>query len=160
MKKSQLKPLIKEVLKQLQKRKLNESTGTLDDYEIEFENLVIPGISNDGDVVTVEININYEATPDVPERGMFGPPENASPAEAGDFSIIDWDINLITVQPENGQSTQINNFRQFTPEQWISIKTAVNGYIEENEEKIASNVLDTKGDNISEPEEPDYFEDR
>ena len=165
IKKSQLKPLIKTVLREMYKKQLNEwSSGTMDDYEIEFETLVIPGLTTDTDSVMVTINIEYEANPGVEAKGMSGPPENSSPAEPDELNILDWDFVLLTITPEQGQPKEIDNFQTLSKEQFMVLKKAVNDYIETNKDKIEGEILEKLGNiepDYPEPDrEDDYFEDR
>jgi len=165
MKKSQLKPLIKTVLREMYKKQLNEwSSGTVEDHEIEFESLVIPGLTTDTDSVMVTVNIEYEAQPGVEAKGMFGPPENSSPAEGAEANITDWDFVLLTITPEQGQPKEIDNFRSLSEEQFNVLKKAVNDYIETNREKLEGDIiekLDNEEPDYDEPDrEDDYFEDR
>ncbi len=155
MKTEQLKPLIKRVLREMFKRQLNEwSSGTVDDYEIEFETLILPGLTTESDGVIVEINFDYEAQPGTEAKGMFGPPENSSPAESADVSILDWDFQLLTITPEQGQPKQIDNFQTLSKDQFEILKKAVNNYIQTNKDKIEGEILEKLGD--VEPEERDY----
>jgi len=165
MKKSQLKPLIKTVLREMYKKQLNEwSTGTEEDYEIEFDSLVIPGLTTDMDAVSVKINIDYEGQAGTPARGMFGPPEHSSPAEPDELNILDWDFVLLTITPEQGPSKEIDNFQTLSKEQFMVLKKAVNDYIETNKDKIEGEILEKLGNiepDYPEPDrEDDYFEDR
>lgn len=158
MRREQLKPLIKSVLLELYKRKLQESSGTLDDYEIELEGLVIPGISTENDLVYVNTNIEYEGTKYVPAKGLYGPPEKSSPAEGGDFDIIDNNIGRIVVWSGGmGDNKKEYDINQLSQEQQQVVKQSVNDYIQEHEDDIRDKVLDSTS---NEPEEPDYFEDR
>ncbi len=165
MKKSKLKPLIKTVLREMYKKQLNEwSSGTEEDYEIEFDSLVIPGLTTDTDAVMVTINIEYEAQPGVEAKGMFGPPENSSPAEGAEVNVTDWDFQLLTITPEQGQPREIDNFQSLSREQFEILKKAVNNYVEANRDKIEDQILEKEGS--AEPDYPepdhddDYFEDR
>jgi len=165
VKKSQLKPLIKTVLREIYKKQLNEwSSGIEENYEIEFDSLVIPGLTTENDAVTVTINIEYEGQPGTPARGMFGPPENSSPAESDELNILDWDFVLLTITPEQGQPKEIDNFQTLSKEQFMVLKKAVNDYIEINEDKIEGEILKKLGNiepDYPEPDrEDDYFEDR
>jgi hypothetical protein len=165
MKKSQLKPLIKTVLREMYKKQLNEwSSGTMDDYEIEFDSLVIPGLTTDTDSVMVTISIEYEAQPGVEAKGIFGPPENSSPEERAEVNLLDWDFQLLTITSEQGQSKEIDNFRSLAPEQFEELKKAVNDYVQTNKDKIEEQILEKEGDvdpDYDEPDrEDDYFEDR
>ncbi len=157
MKIEKLKPLVKAILTELYKRKLNENSGTLDNYQIELEGLVIPGISTENDLVYVDTNIEYEGTKEIPARGMYGPPEKSSPAEGGDFDIIDNDIGRIAVWSGGMVDNKKEyNIRQLNPQQQQILKQAVNDYIEEHVDDIRDKVLDSVSD--IEPDEPDYFE--
>jgi|SRR5579862_3553979 len=152
MKKSELKPLIKAVLKEMMvKPSLNESSGTLDDYEIEFDNVVVPGIVNEGENVIVTISLDYEVTPGSPARGMSGPPEKSSPAEGAEVNIEDWDFSSITVTPAQGEPREID-FKSVTKEQFTLLKKAVNNYIALNEGRIEEQILEKLGGNIDDEE--------
>ena len=162
MKTEKLKILIKEVLRELHNRKLNESSsGTLEDYEIEFDDLVIPGISTESDSIMITVNVEYEADAGSPARGMFGPPEHSSPAESPEVNIIDYNVVLITITSESGQKRQIDDFKQFSREQSEIVKNAVSNYVESNEDSIKDKIFDIVGDeNSSGNNEPEYFEDK
>ena len=165
MRKDKLKPLIKTVLREMYKKQLNEwSSGTMEDYEIEFESLVIPGLTTDAEAVTVTVSLEYEAQAGVEAKGMFGPPENSSPAEGAEVNLLDWDFQLLTITPEQGQSKEIDNFRSLAPEQFEALKKAVNDYIQTNKEKIEGQILEKEGSVEPDYPEPDrednYFEDR
>ena len=154
MKKSQLKPLIKTVLREMYKKQLNEwSTGTFDDYEIEFDSLIIPGVSTETDSVIVTINIDYEGQAGVEAKGLGGPPENSSPSENDEVNIIDWDFSSVLIVPEQGQQKQIDNVQTLSKEQFEVLKKAVNDYIKVNNNKIESVIIDKLN-----KEEPDYPE--
>ena len=162
MKIKKLKPLIKAVLREMYSRNLNESSGTIDDYEIEFDSLVIPGLTTETDSVMVTVSLEYEATPGVEAKGMFGPPENSSPAESGEVNLLDWDFQLLTITPEQGQPKEIDDFQSLQREQFEALKKVVNNYIESNRDKIEGQILEKEGS--AEPDyddrEDDYFEDR
>lgn len=157
MKIKKLKPLIKAVLREMYSKQLNESSGTIEDYEIEFESLVIPGLTTESDGVIVTINIDYDGTPGVEAKGMFGPPEHSSPAEGAEVNVLDWDFNLLTITPEQGQPREIDNFQSLPKDQFEALKKAVNDYIQSNKEKIEEQILEKIGD--IEPEERDWEDD-
>jgi len=150
MKKSELKPLIKTVLKELFNKKSHTSTGTHENYPIELEGLIIPGLSTDTDMIEATINIDYEGHPGESASGMGGPPEYSSPAVGADLNIIDWDFVSVDIHHEKGKPTKID-FKKLSPEQFESIKQAVNNYIKINGEKIESQIMDSIG-----KIEPDY----
>jgi hypothetical protein len=155
MKSSKLKPLIKNILREIYKKKLQESSGTLYEFEIEFENLVIPGISTQNDLVYVDVNIEYEATSDIPARGMFGPPENSSPAESGDFSITDHSIGGVKVLTNGQGQPKDLDIRQLSPQQQQIVQKAVSDYLDNNEDEIQDKVLDTTQNDFDYPEPPE-----
>ena len=123
---------------------MNESSGTIEDYEIEFDSLVIPGLTTESDSIMVTINIEYEA-PGVEAKGMFGPPENSSPAEGAEVNVTDWDFQLLTITPEQGQPREIDNFQSLSREQFEILKKAVNNYVETNRDKIEDQILEKEG---------------
>ena len=163
MKKSQLKPLIKTVLIEIyNRRKLNEwSSGTFEDYVIEFESLVIPGISTENDPVTISVNIEYEADEGSPAKGMFGPPEHSSPAESPEVHILDYSpVNVVVWGPEMGDNKKTYDPNALTPEQQTIVKKAVSNYMDSEEDSVKEKIMDTLGNNVDEPRERDYFEDK
>jgi hypothetical protein len=163
MKTNKLKPLIKTVLKEMYKKQLNEaSSGTFDDYEIEFDSLVIPGLTTDADGVIVTVSFEYDSQPGTEAKGMFGPPEKSSPAESSEVNLIDWDFVSVTITSEQGQHKEINNFSKLSREQFETLKTAVNDYIQTNKDKIEDEILEKEGNNDQDfPDtEDNYFEDK
>lgn len=141
MKKDKLKLLIKTILKEHYKRTLNESSsGTLEDYEIELENLVIPNVTINTDVIIVVINLEYETSGGHAETGQFGPPGHAMQAEDEEIDIRDYDIITIKITAENGKSVEIEP-AVFELEQLKMIKHRVNDYLDKNEDSIKQMIL-------------------
>ena len=56
MKKEKLKVLVKVVLKEMYGKR-NASSSTYENYDIEFESLVIPGLSTENDMVKASVSI-------------------------------------------------------------------------------------------------------
>lgn len=141
-------------------RNKGPSTGTLDNYEVELEGVTIPGISTPNDLLYVNVNVEYEATPDIPAIGMSGPPEHSSPAESGDFSILSFNIGSLYVwingEPKNKREYDIN---QLSPQQQIILKKEVGEYLDNYEDEIADRVLSSSEQDYSVPEKYDTGED-
>ena len=155
MKKSKLKPLIKQVLRELYSKRLNESTGTLDEYEIEFESLVITGISTEDNSVIMLANIDYDAEPGAPDKGMFGRPEDSQQGYGAEVNITDITVTSLVVKNQQNQIiSEIYNLSKLSPEQQKEIHKAVEDYVSENEDSIKNKILDLEGSH-----EPDYSED-
>jgi len=148
MKIEKLKPLVKAILMELYNKKLlKEGSGTLDNHEIQLEGLVIPGLTTEDDLVIVDVNIDYETSPDIPARGMFGPPEKSSPAESGDFSVMDFNIGAISIQHGENRPEQYD-IKQLTPPQLMVLKKAVDEYIENNQDEFEQAALDKASDEV------------
>lgn len=141
MKREKLKILIKEVLKELYNRKLNESasSGTYDDYDIEFESLVIPGISTENDKVEVTVSIDYDADTGHEPTGMFGPPEHSTPGEGPSVELVGDTVTSVRVQEKE------IDLKLFKPDQIAILNDAVKQYINDNEENITNKILDSLG---------------
>lgn len=138
-----LKTLLKEALKD-QHRILKEWTsGVFENFSIDLDDLVVPGLTQDTDVITVEINISYESDPGFPSTGMWGPPENSEQGEGPSIDINDWEIIMITIQPEVGEPRQIEDFKTLSPEHWNIIKNAVSSYMSKNERRIEDRIMDS-----------------
>lgn len=165
MKKTELKFFIKKILKEIYKRQLNEWTsGELDDYQIELEK-PITGISNEGDIVIVDVKIDYELSSGSPERGQFGPAYKASQAEGPEVQL--GTITITGVKVFDSQSHQIkaeiDDIKTLTPDQKNVIEQEVNVHIDAHEDAIKDEILDKNpdsGDSGDSGGDDDYFEDR
>ena len=153
MKNKKVKTLIKEVLKELYRQR-SRASSTYDDYEIEFDALVIPGLSTENDVVKASISIGYDANPGESERGMFGPPERSSPGEGPSVEIVDSWPTSVRIQNKSGKETEYDP-NKLTSEQQIILHKAIEDHVSQNEESITNTILDTL-DFSSEPTERDY----
>jgi hypothetical protein len=153
MKNKKVKTLIKEVLKELYRQR-SRASSTYDDYEIEFDALVIPGLSTENDMIKASVSIGYDTTPGESERGMFGPPERSSPGEGPSVEIIDSWPTSMRIQDKSGKETEYDP-NKLTSEQQIILHKAIEDYVSQNEESITNTILDTL-DFSSEPTERDY----
>jgi len=145
----QLRKIVRECIRETiaEQGLLREWTsGTLENYEIEFETLVIPGISTPTDSVVIAVALDYEANPGSPARGMSGPPDRSSPAEGAEVNLLDWDFMFVTVTSEQGEEKVIDDFKTVTREQFTVMKKAVNDYISLNKAQIEEQILDKLGD--------------
>ena len=139
MKSSKLKPLIKSILKEIYK--INESSGTIDSYEISFDSLIIPGLSTRGDSITVSISLDYDVQDGAEEQGMFGSPEHSSPAESDMVNILDWNFGVLTITNQSGQSREKGDLQTISKQQFEILKKSINNYIESNEDEIKEYIL-------------------
>jgi hypothetical protein len=150
MKKEKLKILIKEVLKEMYGRR-NASSSTYENYDIEFESLVIPGISTEDDSVEVSVSIGYDAEAGYEARGMFGPPEQSSPGEGASVDIVNYWPTSVRVKSKLGEEKEYDP-NKFTTDQQTVLKNAVEEHMDQNDEKIRDMILNT----IDFDSEPDY----
>lgn len=126
MKESELKPLVKQVLREMFKKQLNEwISDEMENYEIVFEPLVIPGLSTETDTVTVVLSLSYDA-------------------EGDEVHLLDWDFMFVKITPEQGEEKIIDDFssKSVTPEQFKLLKKAVNDYISANKDVIEGDISD------------------
>jgi hypothetical protein len=153
MKTEKLKILIKEVLSELYNRGSNAS-DTYDDYEIEFESLVIPGLSTETESVNVSVSIGYNFDAGHEATGMFGPPERSSPGEGASVEIVDYWPTSVRVVDAAGKETEYNPDK-LTSEQQTILKKAIEDHVSQNENTINDRILNTI-DVDSGSSEPDY----
>ena len=141
MKREKLKILVKEVLREFYNRKLKEtvSSSTYDDYDMEFESLVIPGISTENDKVEVTVSIDYDADSGHEPKGIFGAPEYATPGEGPSVELNGDTVTSVRV---NGKEIDLKLFK---PDQIVILNDAVKQYINDNEEKITDRILNSLG---------------
>jgi hypothetical protein len=150
MKKSQLKPLIKKILREVYKLQKNGNSGTLNNYEIEFDGITIPGICKSTDLVYVYTNIEYDSSSDIPAKGISNPPES------GDFNIIDYDVGAISVW-NNGMNDSKKEYdiKQLSLEQQSIVKKLVGEYLDEHEENIRD-IVSSSSTSSEHDDYPDY----
>lgn len=154
MKKSQLKTLLKEIIKEISRGRIRSGGNELENYEIELESLMIPGVSNENQGVTITVNIEYDDDPGQPEFGMGGPPEYSEPAVDPSIEITNASVVGVKIYDENGENEVIIDLHRLTPEQLKVITTAANSHIDKNRQRIESEIMD------SVDTEPDYPDDR
>jgi hypothetical protein len=143
MKKSQLKMLVKEVLREMAHGGRSNVSDTYDGYEIEFESLAIPDISTENDAVTVTVSIQYNANAGYEPRGMFGPPEHSDPGEGASVEVVDyWPTSVVVWGPEMGDNQREYDPEKLTPEQQAVLKKAIENHMTQNESKIDDMLLD------------------
>jgi len=147
MKTKQLKPLIKKILKEMYGRR---SSGTEENIEIELDSSIAPGLTLDGGEIEVGVTIEYESTPYTPATGMYGPPEHSSPAEGGDFNIIDSYPIYVNI------GKQQIGFDKVPEDQKQIISKAVDSYVARHEREIGEKISAGAGDDFDEPPERDY----
>ena len=157
MKKEQLKILIKEIVKEIRRKRIGGGvSGKYETYEIELENIAIPGISVDGDYVLITTTIEYEITPGY-EAKLHGPPENCYPGEETSIDIIDQYPTLIKSINKAGKEITLNR-SQLTPEQLQVINVAIEKYINDHRLDVDEKILDTfdnEPDDAPDPEPDD-----
>jgi hypothetical protein len=140
MKKSQLKVLIREILKEIYHSKGINISETYDDYEIEFESLAIPGISTEDDTVYVSMSINYDASSGY-ESSMYGPPEKSYAGEGPSVEITGYHPVSIRVLNSKGKETEYDP-KELTEEQRKILEQAIDEHMVRNESKIEDMILD------------------
>jgi hypothetical protein len=147
------KSLIKEIVQEIRKRQSGAS-GEYEDYEIEVDDLAIPGIVNMGDYVLINITIGYEADGGC-EGKTYGPPENCYPGEGASVDIIEQYPVSMKVTDERGQEVEWD-VAKLTPEQLLPLRVYVEQYVNKNQSDIEDKILNS----IDFDAEPDYDEDR
>jgi hypothetical protein len=162
MKKNQLKILIKTILREICETHLNEwSSGNLPEYQIELDNVVLPGISEEKDGLIISVNIDYQYDEGSSERGQFGPSHKSTQASGAEVEIKKVSIVSVKVVDEQGKpKSEIDNVQMLTPDQKRTIEKSVNDYVDTHEDDISNEILDKQGDNLSSAEEDNYFDDR
>ena len=157
MKKEQLKILIKEIVKEIHRKRIDSGvSGKYETYEIELENIAIPGISVDGDYVLITTTIEYEITPGC-EAKLYGPPENCHPGEETSIAIIDQYPTSIKSMSKAGREIKMDA-SQLTPEQLHVINVAIEKYINDHRLDVEEKILDTfdnEPDDAPDPEPDD-----
>jgi hypothetical protein len=144
MKKEQLKILVREVLKEMVYSRRSSSSDTYEGYDIEFESLIIPGISTENDTVSVLVSIEYDFDPGYEPKGMFGPPECSDPGEGASINVTDYWPTSLRVSNEAGKETEYEPDKLTVDQQEI-LKKAIEDHMYQNENKIDDMILNTLG---------------
>lgn len=155
--KEQLKPLIRMVLAEMARRRTSGASGEYDDYEIEVDNLAIPGVCELGDYALITATIEYNADPGCEGR-LYGPPENCYPGEVASVEIINQYPTSLKVTNAANQTMEYDDFKSWIPEQIKPLNIAVKQNVSQHESDIESMILDTI-DFEGEPDEPDRDDD-
>ena len=122
------------------------SSGTYDDYDIEFESLVIPGISTENDKVEVTVSIDYDSDTGHEPRGMFGAPEHSEEGEGPSVELAGDTITSVRIWgPKMGDNKKEIDLKLFKPDQIAILNNAVKQHINDNEENITNKILDSLG---------------
>ena len=111
------------------------------DWEMEIDGLHIPGICLPQDMLEINVDIDYNYTPKIPSRGMFGRPENASPAENAEVELLDHEVKTITCKSENGKERKIYYDYLIRQQQEI-IDEAIDEMTLEQEDDIEEKIRD------------------
>jgi hypothetical protein len=167
MKKSALKKLIKEVIKEVHQQRMGGSE-TLDDYNIYIPDGEIPGFTQGPTEMEITANIGYDYDPGEEARGMSGPPENSSPGYGSQVDVFQGEATEVTLYPEGKPKITIDYHNQMSPEQQKVVALYVAAYIESKEgqeaisQQVESGIESQASDDFEEPyDEPHYdWEDR
>ena len=137
-------------------RRSSGASGEYEDYEIELDNLAIPGVCEVGQYVIITATIEYNANPGYPDRGMFGPPENSEQGEGASIEIVNQYPTSLKVTNEVGQSTEYDDFSKWSPDLLKILEIAVEQNVNQNESEIESKILDTIDFDYDPRSEPEY----
>lgn len=136
-------------------RRRSGASGEYDDYEIELDNLAIPGVCELGDYVIVTATIEYNADPGYEGR-LYGPPENCYPGEGPSIEIVNKYPTSLKVTNAAGMVTEYDDFSKWAPEMLKILNTAVEQDIDAHESDVESKILDTIDFDYNPNDEPDY----
>lgn len=132
----------KEKIKKLVKKLILESINfdeTYDGYEIEADNIAIPGIVDSGEAVIIGVNINYNISSGHEERGQFSGPDHAVQGEVTSIEIV----NAVPITLNiHGRELII---KTLMPVQIQPIKDYVSHYLSENESEIEEKIINSTG---------------
>ena len=151
MKKSQLKTLLKEIIKEISRGRVSGG-NEYENYEIELESLVIPGMSNANQGATITVNIEYDADPGQQAVGMGGPPEYSEPEIGSSIDITNVSVIGVKIYDESGENEAVLDLSKLLPEQLKVITDAAKLYVDKNRKQIESEIMN------SVDTEPDYPE--
>lgn len=144
MKKSQLKSLIKVILKEV----IHEGGGVSDEYDledVEMDGIEIPNLTTKEYTLKVWIRIEYNADSGSPATGMFGPPEYSSPGEGESVEIINSQpVSLEILAPDDKKFVEVD-INKLSPSQKLSLNNAVKSYVDDNESEISDQILNSLG---------------
>jgi len=152
IKKSQLKRLIKEIIK--------ESIGgssVLRHHNIYLADGEIPGLTRGPTEMEITADIAYDYDPGEEARGMSGPPEHSSPGSAPQTDVYEGQATSIHLYPEGGQKTSVK-YEQLRPQQQQAVDAYVEAYVEskEGQEALSRAVesdIESQANDVDEPDD-------
>lgn len=119
---------------------------TYNDYQIEVDNISIPGLVDTGTMVTISMDVNYNTNQGHPEQGQFGSPEKAVQGEGSSIEIVNAVPVTITIE---AQESVVKTLR---PEQVAAVKEYVANYLSDSEQDIIDAIQ--KSQELAEVEQP------
>lgn len=137
-----LKNILNEIVTEVRRR--HQGSGTLE-WEVEIDGLHIPPICLPTDTLAISMIIDYNYTPGVPERGMFGPPENASQAEDSEVEILGHQVVQILCKSPNGAEREIY-YQYLIPQQQELIDQAIDAQGLDREDNIDQAIRNQEGE--------------
>ena len=152
MKKSQLKTLLKEIIKEISKGRISSGGNEYENYEIELESLVIPGISNANQRSIITVNIEYDADSGQKAVGMDGPPEYSDPEIGSSINITNVSVIGVKIYDESDENEAVIDLNRLSSEQLKAVTDAARLYMDKNRKRIESEIMDSVN---TEPDYPD-----
>ncbi len=119
---------------------------TYNNYQIEVDNIAIPGLVEVGTMVTISMDINYNVDGGNSEQGQFSSPERAVQGDGTSIEIVN--AVPITVTVEGKESV----VKTLQPEQIAAVKEYVANYLADSEQEITDTIQKSQG--LEEVEEP------
>lgn len=119
---------------------------TYNDYQIEVDNISIPGLVDTGTMVTISMDVNYNTNQGHPEQGQFGSPEKSVQGEGSSIEIVNAVPVTITIE------AQESVVRTLRPEQVAAVKEYVANYLSDSEQDIINAIQ--KSQELAEVEQP------
>lgn len=123
-------------------RRRSGASGEYEDYEIELDNLAIPGVCELGDSALITVTIEYNADGGC-EGQYYGPPERCYPGEGPSVEIVNQYPTSLKITNEAGQTVEYDDFSKWPPESLKILNVAVEQNVNANESDIESKILDT-----------------
>lgn len=132
-----LKNILNEIVTEARRRRVG--SGTID-WAFDVDGLHVPGICLPKDTLKIAVVIDYNYTGGTPERGMFGPPGDASPAEGPEVEMLGHQVEEIVLHSSNGQEREIY-YRFLIPQQQEIIDKAIDESILNDEQEIDEAIV-------------------
>lgn len=112
---------------------------TYNDYQIEVDNIAISGLADEGTMVTISMDINYNTNGGHSEQGQFSGPDRAVQGEGTSIEIVNAIPTTIVV---NGKESVVKTLQ---PEQITAVKEYVANYLTESEQEIIDVIQKSQG---------------